>query len=215
MIRDSLEPDAVNVALLFTPDPEKGLRFQYRNATGSGTVRGDRDLDPNAMPPYWVKLERTYPGGLIRAYRSPDGEEDTWTRFDLKTTSMPMPIYIGLAVTSHDVTQVCEAKFSNVSFPGNDTLASQAWAHCDIGIISNESEPMYVAINGKAVYNEDPNAVLIGQWTKWQIPLQKFSDSGVDLSRANSFSIGLGNKDNPQPGGQGIIYIDDIRLYVP
>jgi hypothetical protein len=215
MIRDSLEPDAVNVALLFTPDPEKGLRFQYRNATGSGTVRGDRDLDPNAMPPYWVKLERTYPGGLIRAYRSPDGEEDTWTRFDLKTTSMPMPIYIGLAVTSHDVTQVCEAKFSNVSFPGNDTLASQAWAHCDIGIISNESEPMYVAINGKAVYNEDPNAVLIGQWTKWQIPLQKFSDSGVDLSRANSFSIGLGNKSNPQPGGRGKLYIDDIRLYVP
>jgi hypothetical protein len=214
MIRDSLEPDAVNVALLFTPDPEKGLRYQYRVTTGAGTVRGDRDLDPNAMPPYWVKLERTS-GGLVRAFRSPDGGDDTWTRFDLKTASMKIPIYIGLAVTSHDITQVCEARFSNVSFPDNAALTSQAWAHRDIGIISNESEPMYVAINGKAVYNEDPNAVLIGQWTQWQIPLQKFSDSGVDLSRANSFSIGFGNRSNPQPGGQGKLYIDDIRLYVP
>jgi len=212
MIRDSLEPGSVNVALLFTPDPEKGLRYQYRVTADAGTVRGDRDFDPNAMPPYWVKLERTA-GGLIRASRSPDGS--TWMPFDLKTAQMQMPIYIGLAVTSHDVTQVCEARFSDVSFPNNDALTSQPWAHCDIGIISNENELMYVSINGKAVYNEDPNAVLIGQWTEWQIPLKKFSDIGVDLSRANSFSIGLGNKSNPQPGGHGKLYIDDIRLYIP
>jgi hypothetical protein len=212
MIRDSLDPGSTNTALLFTPDPEKGLRFQNRVTAGADTLRGDNDLDPNAMPPYWLKLQRTS-GGLVRAYRSPDG--DTWTQFDLKSVTMKMPIYIGLAVTSHDVTQVCEAVFSNVSFPEGAGLETQPWADADIGIQSNEAEPMYAAVNGKAVYNDDPYASLTNQWTNWSIPLKKFSDMGVDLAAVNSLSIGFGDMSTTQPGGHGKMYIDDIRLYVP
>jgi hypothetical protein len=212
MIRNSLEPGSVNTALLLTPDPEKGLRFQNRTVADGDTARGDNDLDPNAMPPYWLKLQRTS-GGLVRAYRSPDGA--TWTQFALKSVTMQMPIYIGLAVTSHDAAQVCEATFSNVSFPEGTGLATQPWADADVGIQSNESEPMYVAVNGQAVYNDDPDAVLSSQWTSWSIPLSKFSDMGVDLAAVNSLAIGFGTIGGTQPGGHGKLFIDDIRLYVP
>jgi hypothetical protein len=213
MIRNSLDPNSTNAAIVVTPAPDRGLRFQYRVSTGGTTARGDNDLDPNAHAPYWLRLERSS-GGLMRAYRSLDGS--TWASFTLQVPSMTMPVYIGLVVTSHDVTKVYEAKFSNVSFPNNAALASQPWKDRDIGIISNESEPMYLAVNGNVVvYNEDPNAVLINQWTKWSIPLQRFTDMGVNLQRINSLSIGFGQKSNPQAGGQGTIYIDDIRLYRP
>jgi hypothetical protein len=211
MIRDSLEPGSVNTALFLTPDPEKGLRFQNRIAAGGVTTRGDEDMDPNAMPPYWLKLQRTS-GGLVRAYRSPDGVE--WTQFSLRQVQMDMPIYIGLAVTSHDVTKACEAKFSNVSFD-TAALSTQAWSHQDIGIISNEVEPMYVFINGAKIFHDDPNACLTDQWTEWTIPLQKFSDQGVNLSNVNSFGIAFGDSGSTQPGGHGTIFIDDIRLYRP
>jgi len=207
MIRNTLEPDAVNVALLVTP--ENGLRYQRRPTADNAT---ERDFDPNVAAPYWLKFERTFPGGLIRAFRSPDG--DNWTPFTLKTASMQMPIYIGLAVTSHDITQVCEARFSNVSFP--DTNVNSQWNHQDIGIISNAPESMYVVLNGSTVvYHEDPNASLIDEWTQWTVPQQEFADRGVNLTNVNSFGIGFGDRNNPQPGGDGTMYFDDIRLYRP
>lgn len=75
---------------------------------------------------------------------------------------------------------------------------------------------MYVALNGnKVVTNSDPNAVLTTDWTKWDIPLQTFTDKGVDLSNVESMSIGFGDKDNPVAGGSGVVYFDDFRLYLP
>lgn len=212
MIRDSLDPGSTNVLLFITPTYENGVRYQYRNIVNGTSIRDAADTDPNISPPRFFKLERTA-GGLLRSYHSLDGTQ--WRQFALKTIPMTMPIYIGLAVTSHDTSKVCEARFSNVSFPNNATLTAQAWAHKDIGIISNESEPMYMAVNGTAIYNEDPNAVLINQWTNWSVPLKKFSDIGVNLTQVNSFAIGLGNRGSTQPGGHGKLYIDDIRLYVP
>ena len=211
MIRDSLEPGAVNVALLLTPDPEKGLRYQYRLTDSGTTQRGDDDIDPNAMAPYWLKLERTS-GGLIRAYRSPDGS--AWTQFGFRTSTMQSPIYIGLAVTSHDSTTTCEAIFSNVTLTGSGS--EQTWSAQDIGISTNDPEPMYVILNDNAVvFHDDPNAVLTDQRTEWKIPLQNFADKGVNLTNVNSLGIGIGNRNSSQPGGKGITYIDDIRLYRP
>jgi hypothetical protein len=85
---------------------------------------------------------------------------------------------------------------------------------------SNKAEPMYVAIannNGTTgiVHHEDPNATLIDTWTEWNIDLKDFQDQGVDLSDVNSITIGIGDKDNPQPGGSGKMYFDDIALYKP
>jgi hypothetical protein len=212
MIRDSLEPGSTNTALLCTLDPEKGLRYQNRSVLNDTTAREDADMDPNAIPPYWLKLQRTS-GGLIRAYRSPDGIK--WTQFGLKQISMEEPIYIGLAVTSHDADMTSQAVFSNVSFP--DTNVDMQWTDQDIGMSSNEPESMYVTLDGSAkVYYDDPNVTLINDWTEWVIPLEKFTEQGIDLTGVNSFGIGFGDKDNPQQNScSGTMYFDDIRLYLP
>jgi len=206
MTRDTLEPESRNVAVLITP--ENGVRFQYRNIT-EGTT--DRYFAEGITAPQWVKLERTA-GGLVRGYYSEDGA--TWERFNLIQVRMDMPFYIGLAVTSHNTDLTCEAKFSNVSFP-NISVDPQ-WTDQDIGMLSNEAEPMYVAVNGNAVvYHDDPNAPLIDTWTEWNIDLKEFADQGINLANVDKIAIGFGDRNNPQPGGSGRIYFDDIRLYRP
>jgi hypothetical protein len=206
MIRDTLEANSRNVALLITP--ANGVRFQYRNRTDSST---DRYFVEGITAPYWVRLERST-GGLVRAFYSADGI--TWTQFNLMQISMDMPAYIGLAVTSHDPELTCEAKFSNVSF-GNTSVEPQ-WTDQDIGMMSNKAEPMYVVLNGSAVvYNENPGVTQIDTWTEWNIKLQSFADKGANLANINTLGIGFGDRNNPKAGGSGTMYFDDIRLYRP
>ena len=98
---------------------------------------------------------------------------------------------------------------------------SPEWANRDIGIISNDPEPMYVAVSNTAgdpavVYHDDPDAAQTDTWTEWIIPLQNFADQGIDLSDVNRIAIGFGTKnDTTTAGGSGTMYFDDIRLYRP
>ncbi len=81
------------------------------------------------------------------------------------------------------------------------------------GAPDNAAETLYVALNGSAVVSHDnPNAAQINKWTEWTIDLQAF---GINLANVNTISLGLGNKNNPQAGGSGTMYFDDIRLYPP
>ncbi|MFB0552104.1 MAG: hypothetical protein ACETWQ_02215, partial [Phycisphaerae bacterium] len=64
-------------------------------------------------------------------------------------------------------------------------------------------------------FHDNPNAVLIDEWTEWTIDLQAFADQGVDLTNVDAIALGLGNKNNPVAGGSGKMYFDDIRLYPP
>jgi hypothetical protein len=184
MIRDTLESDSANVAVLVTP--ENGVRFQRRISVGSTT---NRYFAEGITAPQWVRLERTT-GGLVRAYYSADGT--TWTNFNLVQVRMSTPVYIGLAVTSHDADATCEAKFSNVSFP--DTSVDPQWTDQDVGMHSNEIEPMYVTVedgSGTAVtvYHDDPNATQIKTWTEWNIPLTDFSNAGVVLTDVSKVRV--------------------------
>jgi hypothetical protein len=84
---------------------------------------------------------------------------------------------------------------------------------------------MYVAIANNTgtpavVYWEDPDdpeaiPTQIDAWTEWNIDLKDFADKGINLADVNSIAIGFGDRDNPQPGGAGKMYFDDIRLYRP
>ncbi len=87
-------------------------------------------------------------------------------------------------------------------------------------MLSNEAEPMYVTVgdgSGTAVtvYQDDPNAAQIDTWTQWNIPLTDLSNAGVVLTDVSKLAIGFGDKSNPQPGGSGLVFFDDIRLYLP
>jgi len=82
------------------------------------------------------------------------------------------------------------------------------------GDSANAAEPMYVVLNGSAVLTHvNPNAAQIEEWTEWNIDLQAFADQGVNLANVNTIALGLGNRNNPQAGGSGQMYFDDIRLY--
>ncbi|HUW19194.1 MAG TPA: hypothetical protein VMW16_07830, partial [Sedimentisphaerales bacterium] len=51
------------------------------------------------------------------------------------------------------------------------------------------------------------------EWQQWDIALRDFGDAGVNLGDVNRLYIGFGDRDNPQPGGRGSVYVDDIQLY--
>jgi hypothetical protein len=216
MIRESLNPGSKFAAVYITP--ANGCRFQARLAAGADAI-SDTDVATTEQTaitaPYWVKLERDAAGNFS-GYYSSDGVSWRAMSWNPQRITMPANVYIGLALTSHNADAVCEAGFSDVQATG--TVSPLVWTQEAIGadMASNAPEQMYVALNGSAVvYNDNPNAALLNQWTRWNIDLQAFADQGVNLANVNTIALGLGDKNNPQPGGSGVVYFDDIRLYRP
>jgi hypothetical protein len=85
------------------------------------------------------------------------------------------------------------------------------------GEADNDVEPLYVVIEDSAghvatVTHPDADAVLATEWQKWHIPLADLQAAGVDVASVAKMIIGVGNRDNPEPGGEGLIYIDDILI---
>jgi hypothetical protein len=208
MIRETLDPGSAHAMAVVTPT--EGVAFQRRPATGDVSVG---DTVTGIAAPYWVKIERTI-SGTFTASRSANG-----TSWQIIGTSqniqMSSTVYIGLALTAHDAALTCQAVFTNVTTTGNVT---GQWAHQDVGIESNDAEPLYVAVsnstgNPAVVVHDNPNASQIDAWTKWFIPLQDLADQGISLTNVDRIAIGLGTKGNTTvAGGSGRIFIDDIRL---
>ena len=164
-----------------------------------------------------MKLERDVAGNF-RGYYSANGTNWTQMSWNPQNISMSSNVYIGLAVTSHNAASTCEAKFSNVTITGS---AGAQWMNQDIGIASNDADPLYVAVSNAAgnpavVVHDDPAAAQIDTWTEWVIPLSAFADQGINLSNVDRIAVGLGTRGNMTvPGGSGKMYFDDIRLRRP
>ncbi|MFH1716715.1 MAG: PA14 domain-containing protein [Planctomycetota bacterium] len=213
MIRETLDAGSKHAFACVTPD--NGVASQGRTDTDATSFNTNQ---ADIAAPRWVKLERDA-GGNFTAYHSANGT--TWEPVgNAIPTNIPMTsnVYVGLALTSHNAAQACEAKFSNVTITG--TVAQQ-WEHQDVGIASNAAEPLYVALSNSTgapavVYHDDTNAATIDIWTEWVIPLQAFADQGVNMADVDRVAIGLGTRgDMTAPGGSGKIFIDDINLYRP
>ncbi len=214
MIRETLDAGSTHAMVVVTPS--NGVSFQRRPetdaASASSTVAGP-------VAPYWVKLTRT--GNTFTAQQSEDGL--TWT--DIATDApveipMAADAYIGLAVTSHNTTMATVASFSGIATTGNVT---GQWADEGIGVeqpAGNTPDTLYVALEDtsghvKAAVNANPTAVVTPVWQEWLIPLSDFSSAGVKVNSIEKMYIGVGDRDNPVPGGQGLIYIDDIGFGHP
>jgi hypothetical protein len=210
MIRETLNPDSAHAMMVVTPG--SGISFQRRVEVGGTSTA---DTTGGITAPYWVKIERDMSGNFT-AYHSADGS--TWTMQGTENIPMGSNVHIGLALTSHDNALTCQAVLTNVSFTG--TVGPQ-WANQDIGIASNDPEPLYVAVsnstgNPAVVVYDDPAMAQINTWTEWIIPLQAFADQGIVLTDVGRIAIGLGTQGNMTiPGGKGKMYFDDIRLYQP
>ncbi|MFC1792408.1 LamG domain-containing protein [Planctomycetota bacterium] len=211
MIRETLDPDSKHAFACVTP--ANGVASQGRSDTGAASFN---TAQGGITAPFWVKLERSI-SGLFTVSHSANGSN--WQPVmgaTSQTISMGTNVYVGLALTSHDAALTCEAVFSNVTITG--TVGSQ-WVHQDIGIASNDPEPLYVAVFNSAgvpavVVHDDPAAAQIDTWTEWVIPLQAFTDQSIVLTDVDRIAIGLGTKGNVTiPGGSGKMFFDDIRLY--
>jgi hypothetical protein len=210
MIRETLEPGSKHALAAVTPG--NGVASEGR-ITSDGVSFTSNQTEITA--PHWVRLQRDM-GGNFTVSHSTDGKN--WTAVSGSTAQgiqMAANVYVGLAVTSHNAEETCTAQFANVTIPGN--ITQQQWMSQDIGITSNEPEPMYVLLNDKGiVYHDDPQASLIDDWTEWRIDLQAFAEQGMDLMSIDTIAIGIGTRNNlTTPGNSGKMYFDDIRLYRP
>jgi len=211
MIRQTLDPDSAHAMMVVTP--ASGVSFQRRPSTGGTSVD---NTTAGITAPYWVKIERDL-AGSFSAYSSANGS--TWQKLGVaEPIQMGSNVFIGLAVTSHDAALTCQAVFSNITTSG--TVGPQ-WTNQDVGITSNDAEPLYVAVSNSSgtpavVAHDDPDAATIDTWTEWIIPLQALADQGINLTNVDRIAIGLGTRGNMTvPGGSGKMFFDDIRLSRP
>jgi len=169
------------------------------------------DLDPaepdsNRIFNAWIDGYDDPANGSLVGYDTPPFAEQTIVHGG----SQSLPLYFDNSVGYSEATLT-------LTYPrdwtenGVETLT--IWFRGDS---DNAAETLYFALNGSAVVSHDnPDAAQITTWTSWTIDLQAFADQGVNLANVNTIALGLGNRNNPQAGGSGTMYIDDIRLYPP
>jgi phospholipase/lecithinase/hemolysin len=105
MFRETPDPGARNVMVFITPSFGTGLQSR---ATPGGTSTYVQGVSGSA--PYWLKLARA--GSSFTAYASADGT--SWTSIGTANISMASAAYVGLAVTSHNNSQLNTSAFGQV-----------------------------------------------------------------------------------------------------
>jgi len=213
MIRQDTSPGSQHSFMPITGGGGNGASWQSRVDEDQASVNADA-TDPVAAP-YWVRIDRA--GDSLTGFISADGE--SWTQLgDPREVVMDAPVLIGLALTSHNVNQATSAQFSNVSLTGNVT---GTWEIAEIGATQpegNTPEPVYVALedaggNMAVVTHPDPILSARSGWTEWLIPYTDLG--GINLNSIRTIYIGVGDRDNPTAGGEGMIFIDDVGYGKP
>jgi hypothetical protein len=128
--------------------------------------------------------------------------------------TMTGSIYIGLAVLSHVAGSVSVAEYSEIAMTG----ATGQWQVEDIGVTQpgNTPDDLYVGLSSggaAAAVNVGQDPVLSNEWVEVKIPLSDFA--GVNLGSVQQMIIGVGNRDNPVATGDGLLFIDNIRVLRP
>jgi len=119
--------------------------------------------------------------------------------------------------------------YSQITAQASDLPIGENWTRNGVnaltlyfyGDLGNDvGEPMWVKLtdqsnsSGRVTYgtyaDEDVSNLADQAWHEWNIELVDF---GVDLEHVKEISIGIGEPDATSPGGTGLMYFDDIRLY--
>jgi hypothetical protein len=166
------------------------------------------DLDPaeaesNRIFNAWLDGYDDPANGSLVGYETPPFAEQTIVH----SGNQSLPLYYDNSVGYSEATLT-------LTYPRdwteNGVSTLTIWVRGDS---ANAAETLYVALNGSAVVSHDnPDAAQVTTWTEWTIDLQTF---GVNLANVNTIGLGLGDRNNPQAGGSGTMYFDDIRLYPP
>lgn len=105
MVRASL--DAGSQMVFSGATAASGYRFSYR--TAADQVGVFNSVGRVSYPNVWVRLVRS--GDVFTAYYSTNGS--TWIFSGTLTLSLPTTLYLGMAISSHDVTETATADFRN------------------------------------------------------------------------------------------------------
>jgi regulation of enolase protein 1 (concanavalin A-like superfamily) len=112
MFRESLAPGAAHAFVLSSP--EKGTTVQYR-AVANGTSASGGTFPKNAPgevgPGFWLLIVRE--GNVFTGYLSADAAG--WLQIEQAVVSLPPTVYVGLAVTSHNVAASSWGLFDDVT----------------------------------------------------------------------------------------------------
>lgn len=94
-----------------------GYEYQYRTEKGGEmkaiypkSFEGTPEF-PVAFPNTWIRLQRT--GNDFTGYYSADGK--TWKIYTTFSLELPAKLYLGMAVTSHEVKSIAIAKFRDIA----------------------------------------------------------------------------------------------------
>ena len=113
MIRGSLEANSAEVMNTYTP--RNGVNVQWRLMKGMTSNR-DRTTNNTDGPTGWVKMVRV--GNTVTGYDSQDGV-NWFQRNKPVMLRIPDEVYVGIAITSHSVTEVARGFVSNISIEKN------------------------------------------------------------------------------------------------
>lgn len=116
MIRQSLAAGSTHAFMCRTP--ANGMAWQNRLVTNGGS--NNTNGGPNALP-RWVYVQRTGNSFLGRYAADAGGRPGTWTQVTGAgpvSITMTDPVYVGLAVTSHNGGLLSQAVFDNIVSTG-------------------------------------------------------------------------------------------------
>jgi hypothetical protein len=105
MFRENLAPGSPHALMVVTAEGNSAFQSRAVKNRISASVIG-----PAGNVPRWIKLVRA--GDTFTGYVSADGKN--WQRVGDVTISMPKKIYVGLAATSHNNTELNSVLFDNV-----------------------------------------------------------------------------------------------------
>ncbi|MEN6578539.1 MAG: carbohydrate binding domain-containing protein [Phycisphaerales bacterium] len=205
MIRGSLNGGASHAFMALTGGGGNGASFQYRLETNGDSA--SLDSASTIAPPYWVRIARA--DGMLTGSVSSDGK--TWSSLGTIGDTLTDPVYIGIAVTSHEAGVDRTFQFDSIATTG---VVSGAWQGAVISSpLHNSPQNFYVTLqdssNKSATVNK-ADLVTSGVWTEVRIPLTDFA--GVNPARIKRLYVGVGDPSNPVPGDTGRMFIDDIRV---
>lgn len=139
MIRESLASGSPHGFMLVSA--ASGLAFQHRAATGGSS--GSAGASGSA--PRWVRLTRV--GGTLTGYSSDNGT--SWVQVGSQSVPLAGTVYVGLAVTAHNNSVLCQATFENVS--ATVLAPPNPWTRTDVGMVGLAGSTTVIGSSGNVL----------------------------------------------------------------
>jgi len=189
-----------------TPTKWQGdvLNFTTREFLVVDDIEDYNDFEPDRIFDTWIDGWGVPANGSQVGYADPPFAEQTIVHSSQQ--SMPLNYDNSTASYSEATANIANLKVDQ-DWTKHGIRSLSLWFYGDPN--NSVTEKLYVKLNGvKVTYDGDAESLMRTAWQPWNINLVDF---GVTLSNVTELGIGL--ERSGAIGGNGVIYLDDIRLY--